>query len=163
MFGLAAGIYQSYFLPQQLSVLLIGEENTGKTTLLERIKVTQTSRKTVARIKSFACPAPKKYKAESMKQEEEVVEEPARQQWSTNDASSTSGSLEEVPLTSSSHVKEETFQEYNVRPGARMLPLEKIRPTSTYFSKTQWDYFARFRRDRVSFSHLFLLTFVQSA
>jgi GTPase SAR1 family protein len=131
MFGLATGIYQSYFSPQQLNILLIGQENTGKTTLLERIKVTQTSRKAAARFKAIACPAPKKYKVESMKQDEEVVL-PARQesQWSANDASSRS--MEEIPLTSSRNEKRESFQEYNVKPGARMLPLDKIRPTSTY-------------------------------
>lgn len=138
MFGLAAGIYQSYFSPQQLSILLIGEENTGKTTLLERIKVTQTSRKTNGRFKTIACPAPKKYKAECMSQEEEVVEEPTRQEVNTNDESSRS--LEEIPLTSDTDVKEEAFQEYNVKPGARMLPLDKIRPTSTFYGRTECDY-----------------------
>ena len=76
MFSLASGIYQSYFVPQQLNILLIGEEGTGKTTLLERIKATQTSRRvpsTKARA-ILACPAPKKY-SPSLHQEEDVVEE----------------------------------------------------------------------------------------
>jgi len=133
MFSLASGVYQSYFVPQQLSILLIGEESTGKTTLLERIKVTQTSRKTTtARFKTvISCPAPKKYSPASMIQEEDIARIPARQETSNNDGSSRS--LEEIPLTSSSRsvAKEESFQEYNVKTGARMLPLNKIRPTST--------------------------------
>jgi hypothetical protein len=43
MFSLATGIYQSYFAPPKLSILLIGIEGSGKTALLERIKVTGIS------------------------------------------------------------------------------------------------------------------------
>jgi ATPase subunit of ABC transporter with duplicated ATPase domains len=127
MFSLASGIYQSYFVPQQLSILLIGEEGTGKTTLLERIKVTQTSRRplpttaTTARA-ILSCPVPKKY-APSLDQDEEVIEKEG-----------SSRSLEEIPLNTpdeNNHHEEEEI-EYNVKPGARMLPLDKIRPTSTY-------------------------------
>jgi hypothetical protein len=128
MFSLASGIYQSYFVPQQLSILLIGEEGTGKTTLLERIKVTQTSRRpspttaTTARA-ILSCPAPKKY-VPSLDQDEEVIEKEG-----------SSRSLEEIPLNTpdeNNHQEEEEQIEYNVKPGARMLPLDKIRPTSTY-------------------------------
>ena len=40
MFSLADGIYQSYFAPPKLSILIIGLDGSGKTALLERIKVT---------------------------------------------------------------------------------------------------------------------------
>eukprot|EP00571_Detonula_confervacea_P009230 CAMPEP_0172321822 /NCGR_PEP_ID=MMETSP1058-20130122/44382_1 /TAXON_ID=83371 /ORGANISM="Detonula confervacea, Strain CCMP 353" /LENGTH=414 /DNA_ID=CAMNT_0013037421 /DNA_START=185 /DNA_END=1426 /DNA_ORIENTATION=+ len=40
MFSLATGIYQSYFAPPKLSILIIGLDGSGKTALLERIKVT---------------------------------------------------------------------------------------------------------------------------
>mmetsp|Transcript_37174 Transcript_37174/g.77860 ORF Transcript_37174/g.77860 Transcript_37174/m.77860 type:complete len:538 (+) Transcript_37174:69-1682(+) len=40
MFSLATGIYQSYFAPPKLSILIIGCDGSGKTSLLERIKVT---------------------------------------------------------------------------------------------------------------------------
>ena len=40
MFSLATGIYQSYFAPPKLSILIIGLDDSGKTSLLERIKVT---------------------------------------------------------------------------------------------------------------------------
>ena len=40
MFSLASGIYQSYFAPPKLSILIIGLDGSGKTALLERIKVT---------------------------------------------------------------------------------------------------------------------------
>jgi len=45
MFSLASGIYESYFAYPQLNVLLIGAEGVGKTTLLERLKVTEFTRK----------------------------------------------------------------------------------------------------------------------
>ena len=40
MYSLATGIYQSYFAPPKLSILMIGIDGSGKTALLERIKVT---------------------------------------------------------------------------------------------------------------------------
>ena len=35
MFGLASGIYQSYFAPPKLSILIIGLDGSGKTSLLD--------------------------------------------------------------------------------------------------------------------------------
>ena len=43
MFGLATGLYKTYFSPATLSILIIGPDCAGKTTLLERLKVTQFS------------------------------------------------------------------------------------------------------------------------
>ena len=43
MFGLATGLYKTYFSPATLSVLIIGPDCAGKTALLERLKVTQFS------------------------------------------------------------------------------------------------------------------------
>ncbi|KAL7498577.1 hypothetical protein ACHAWT_010112 [Skeletonema menzelii] len=40
MFGLASGVYQNYFAPPKLSILIVGLDGAGKTALLERIKVT---------------------------------------------------------------------------------------------------------------------------
>jgi GTPase SAR1 family protein len=124
MFGLAAGIYQSYFTDPQMNILLIGEEGTGKTCLLERIKVTQT-RKNATRLKIMACPAPRKYSAAHMLQEEEVQLAPHTRQESNS-------SLEDVNLSEisfSERMSETPQQEYNLKPGARMLPLDKVRPT----------------------------------
>ena len=45
MFSLASGIYQSYFAPPKLSILIIGLDGSGKTSLLERIKVTKVDTK----------------------------------------------------------------------------------------------------------------------
>ncbi|KAL9187844.1 hypothetical protein ACHAXT_006222 [Thalassiosira profunda] len=45
MFSLASGIYQSYFAPPKLSILIIGIDGAGKTSLLERIKVTDIQTK----------------------------------------------------------------------------------------------------------------------
>lgn len=41
MFSLATGIYQSYFAPPKLSIVILGLDGSGKTALLERIKVTE--------------------------------------------------------------------------------------------------------------------------
>ena len=40
MFGLASGFYQNYFVPPEVSCLIIGIDGAGKTALLERVKVT---------------------------------------------------------------------------------------------------------------------------
>jgi GTPase SAR1 family protein len=40
MFGLASGVYQNYFAPPKLSILIVGLDGSGKTALLERVKVT---------------------------------------------------------------------------------------------------------------------------
>lgn len=45
MFGLASGFYQSYFIPPEVSILIIGLDEAGKTTLLERVKVTDFNSK----------------------------------------------------------------------------------------------------------------------
>ena len=45
MFGLASGIYQSYFAPPKLSILIVGVDGAGKTSLLERVKVTKVDTK----------------------------------------------------------------------------------------------------------------------
>lgn len=140
MFGLASGIYQSYFTPPQINILLIGEEGTGKSSLCERIKVTQTSSKiNTARLKAIACPAPKRYNSSNMIQEEEPMgdsfqrREEFLEQSTTNGGAHTSiDSLEDVPLTEQQAQQEESFEEYNLKKGARMLPLIKIRPTSTF-------------------------------
>jgi predicted ATPase len=41
MFSLVSGVYDSYFAPTQLNLLVVGASGTGKTALLERLKVTQ--------------------------------------------------------------------------------------------------------------------------
>jgi hypothetical protein len=41
MFSLFNGIYDSYLAPSQLNILVVGETNSGKSALLERLKVTE--------------------------------------------------------------------------------------------------------------------------
>ncbi|CAB9519057.1 ribosylation factor-related protein 1 [Seminavis robusta] len=41
MFSLVSGVYESYFAPSQLNLLVVGASGAGKTALLERLKVTQ--------------------------------------------------------------------------------------------------------------------------
>ena len=48
MFGLVNGIYQSYFSTPQLNILVVGAQSSGKTTLMERIKVTDFASKAPA-------------------------------------------------------------------------------------------------------------------
>ena len=45
MFSLFNGIYDSYLAPSQLNLLIVGPTESGKTTLLERIKVTEIPKK----------------------------------------------------------------------------------------------------------------------
>ena len=40
MFTLASGFYENYLIPPEISLLIIGLDNSGKTALLERLKVT---------------------------------------------------------------------------------------------------------------------------
>jgi GTPase SAR1 family protein len=46
MFSLVNGIYQAYFSTPQLNILVVGAQSVGKTTLMERIKVTEFSKST---------------------------------------------------------------------------------------------------------------------
>ena len=45
MFGLASGLYQTYFAAPQIQILIVGESGVGKTALLERLKVTHFGHK----------------------------------------------------------------------------------------------------------------------
>jgi len=81
MFSLASGMYENYFATQQLNVLLIGCEGVGKTTLLERLKVTQFSprpkipkpQRKVTR--NISCPGPSRYDRakENQDDDEEIL------------------------------------------------------------------------------------------
>lgn len=44
MFGLAAGLYESYLAAQKISILVVGVDGAGKTALLERCKATRFDR-----------------------------------------------------------------------------------------------------------------------
>ena len=202
MFGLASGIYQSYFSTPQLNVLLLGAESVGKTTMLERIKVTQFSKRAppVNRATSFqfsSCPAPLLPKYANAKlldndndnenyYEEDEEDEQTQQQdeQEYNDANDhdimittqtnvtkrwlsekQQSSLEDVPCinvqesneSNSNHNKNNKInngklqqeqhdddddeeddddepQDFDLKPGCKMLPLDKIRPTSKYSS-----------------------------
>ena len=57
MFSLASGIYQSYFAPPKLSILIIGLDGSGKTSLLERIKVTNINTRLVVTTNNSTAPS----------------------------------------------------------------------------------------------------------
>jgi hypothetical protein len=180
MFGLASGIYQSYFGTPQLNVLLLGGESAGKTTLLERLKVTQFAKKGPIVKRSFSCPAPPKYAnakvlhdhdddhdddhdhddddhnnnhhhqshpSDALQSSSERVQPSRRwlddkQQSSLEDVddynqpqpqrriSNSTITTTTTPPTTTIPPALETPQEFNLKPGAHMLPLQKIRPTS---------------------------------
>lgn len=52
MFGLAAGLYETYLAPPEVNVLILGSESTGKTALMERMKVMQY-RSTISKNEKF--------------------------------------------------------------------------------------------------------------
>ncbi|GKY96011.1 hypothetical protein MPSEU_000561600 [Mayamaea pseudoterrestris] len=45
MFSLVNGVYQAYFATPQLNILVVGAQGSGKTTLMERLKVTEFASK----------------------------------------------------------------------------------------------------------------------
>ena len=47
MFSLVSGLYAEYFSPQQINLLIVGVQGSGKTTVLERIKVTNFATQSV--------------------------------------------------------------------------------------------------------------------
>jgi hypothetical protein len=47
MFSLVSGLYSEYFSPQQINLLVVGVQGSGKTTVLERIKVTNFATQSV--------------------------------------------------------------------------------------------------------------------
>jgi hypothetical protein len=158
MFSLASGVYDSYFAAPQLNILVIGCESVGKTTLLERLKVTEFSTKpqknNVGSTRRLTCPAPKRY---SQTEVDDNEEEMAMNVVGTSQLSSKPNgsshvvtqqssieSLEDVSLETPKQVQdlepeiEEKFEEFNVKKGSSMLPMVKIRPTSTYFFLVDW-------------------------
>jgi GTPase SAR1 family protein len=144
MFSLASGIYQSYWATPQLNILVLGCEGVGKTTLLERCKVTQFSPKPIQR--TLSCPAPPRYSRQRVLIEEDSASDRGKpsQRWLDDRQES---SLEDVEWTAEPQSQEttpgtndaeeedqlqyeqDTQQEYNLKPGCKMLPLSKIRPT----------------------------------
>ncbi|GAX12781.1 hypothetical protein FisN_15Hh260 [Fistulifera solaris] len=71
MFSLASGVYQTYMAPQQVNVLLVGASSVGKTTLLERIKVTQFQKQGVVVLDDDDSPFLQElYQAEAEEEEE---------------------------------------------------------------------------------------------
>ena len=49
MFSLVSGVYNAYWAPQQLNLLVVGAKGVGKTALLERLKVTQFDRSSASK------------------------------------------------------------------------------------------------------------------
>lgn len=214
MFSLFSGVYDTYLAAPHLNVLVVGASGSGKTALLERLKVTefakkpklpkeqpeeldvpesflpmalrvpqtalekqlstQSLHKKIRKKKKkaaankprrglLACPAPSKYNKEDSSSDEEdndddddVNEKEVPVPQANGDMGRTSSmdlSLRDVPLGDSESFvnhsenipeKEESpeaqdddaedddNQEYDLKSKSRMLPLHKIRPTSTF-------------------------------
>lgn len=148
MFSLASGVYQSYFAAPQLNVLVIGCESVGKTALLERLKVTEFSKKSPRTgAGGLSCPAPNRYVQARLPDEdidmgtnEHCIQGNSLQQNGSSQLlahrSSSLESMEDVsllPTTSQPHELEQeggTCEEFNVKPGHSMFPMLKIMPTS---------------------------------
>ena len=135
MFSLVSGMYESYFSTPQLNILLLGAEGVGKTTLLERLKVTQFSSRPTqqqsSNNKRFACPAPSKYhKKDSDEMDRTWLDH--KQQSSLEDVEWASNTENHNTRSTTNDERIENFnnKEYNLSPGHKMLPMEKIRPTS---------------------------------
>lgn len=152
MFSLASGVYQSYFAAPQLNVLVIGCESVGKTALLERLKVTEFSKKSPRTgTGGLSCPAPNRYAQARLPDEdidmgtnEHCIQGNSLQQNGTSQLlahrSSSLESMEDVSLlpttTSQPHELEQeggTCEEFNVKLGHSMFPMLKIMPTSKFF------------------------------
>jgi len=199
MFSLLSGVYESYFAAQQLNLLVVGAQGVGKTTILERLKVTEFSkvktrvnvveRPQTLPIKEFlgkdaedmeisaigskalsqepievpqkrpsstnaprrrlwVCPAPERYRNTDADDDQErvvvytpqaVTAPPVPPKEASATRSSTHGSMESVELGNSNlpPPQQETAighddddqKQYDLRPKAKMLPLERIRPT----------------------------------
>eukprot|EP00521_Asterionellopsis_glacialis_P011776 CAMPEP_0195290670 /NCGR_PEP_ID=MMETSP0707-20130614/6444_1 /TAXON_ID=33640 /ORGANISM="Asterionellopsis glacialis, Strain CCMP134" /LENGTH=334 /DNA_ID=CAMNT_0040350827 /DNA_START=72 /DNA_END=1073 /DNA_ORIENTATION=+ len=175
MFGLVAGLYDNYMAPAQLNILLVGQERVGKTTLLERVKVTEFSKTpttaasktaTPSNRRRFLCPAPGRYasaKDNDNDENDDEIEEQQQQQLHTSlltedsltpsseqpNETNRQSSMEDIPIDDddddngdncNSSIVESDFdddddddesnrKEYDLKPGARMLPKAKIRPT----------------------------------
>lgn len=146
MFSLASGVYKNYFATPQLNVLLIGCESVGKTTLLERLKVTEFSPRSHPKPKvvtrKLSCPGPSRYSSAKDSQEEIITESSSeRAQPSERWVDVSLGSHHEETMQNED-VKEDTSLktqvegedtalngEYNLKKGHSMLPADKIRPT----------------------------------
>mmetsp|Transcript_8020 Transcript_8020/g.12391 ORF Transcript_8020/g.12391 Transcript_8020/m.12391 type:complete len:129 (-) Transcript_8020:672-1058(-) len=99
MFSLASGIYQTYLTPTKLSLMVIGLEGTGKTTLLERFKVTNfTTSTNKSRNSGFTS---KCFGPRPVDQDEDEIE----------------------------NLNSQPQEDYDLKPGAKMMPANRIQRT----------------------------------
>lgn len=76
MFSLLTGVYESYLTPPQLNLLVVGAQGVGKTTFLERVKVTQFDKSTKATVAVHPAVLPNVFVEEDvteMSQQDDVV------------------------------------------------------------------------------------------
>lgn len=140
MFSLLTGVYKNYLAAPELNVLIVGDVGVGKTTLLERLKVTQIhyskSSSSSNRSRGLWCPAPKKYHSTNNDSDNEEDDEssrpivrPKRPSLTQPERRISLNTTEVVAKTTTTTTAMEEETNYDQKDGSKMLPARLIRPT----------------------------------
>jgi len=132
MFTLAAGLYDAYLVSREVSVLLIGCNNAGKTSLLERLKVTDftashqredsnNAEDTMLVVNTCSNEQPNHFDRYHLLD--------SHGHFRNNNDINLARKTRPHSLGRSSEIQANDEFQYNLMPGKRMLPSHLIRPT----------------------------------